>query len=243
MTATKADIIARLQRDILPLQGFKTSANNSALDEVLGPIKNAFAHNSFPVSGIHEFISHTVEDVATTYGFIASILASLMQKGRACIWIGHTQAIFPPALKAFGIAPEKIIFIQLQKEKEMLWAMEEALRCDGLAAVLCEVKELSFTASRRLQLAVEKSGVTGFIVRTKPRNVGANACVTRWQITSLRTVLEEGMPGIGFPRWNVSLLKVRNGKPDNWQIESRAGRLMHIYKTASITALPKRKTG
>lgn len=243
MTATKADIIARLQRDILPLQGFKTSVSNIALDEELGPIKNAFAGNSFPVRGIHEFISHTLEDIATTYGFITSILASLMKNGRACIWIGNTQTIFPPALKAFGIAPEKVIFIQLQKEKEILWAMEEALRCDGLAAVLGDVKELSFTASRRLQLAVEKSGVTGFVVHTNPRNIGANACVTRWKITALAGEPEEGMPGVGFPRWNVALLKVRNGKPGNWHIESRAGRFMHIYEMASITALQKRKTG
>lgn len=243
MTASKADIIARLQRDILPLQSFKTRDNNSALDEALGPIKNAFAGNSFPVRGTHEFISHTLEDVATTYGFITSILASLMQNGRACIWLGNTQTIFPPALKAFGIAPEKVIFIQLKKEKELLWAMEEALRCDGLAAVLGEVKELSFIASRRLQLAVEKSGVTGFVVRTNPRSISANACITRWKITALPGELEQGLPGVGFPRWNVSLLKVRNGKPGNWQIESRAGRLIHIYKTASIAALLKMKTG
>jgi protein ImuA len=27
------------------------------------------------------------------------------------------------------------------------------------------------------------------------------------------------MPGVGFPRWNVNLLKVRNGKPGSWEIE------------------------
>lgn len=40
--------------------------------------------------------------------------------------------------------------------------MEEALKCGGLAAVVGEVQDISFTASRRLQLAVEQSGVTGF---------------------------------------------------------------------------------
>ena len=38
----------------------------------------------------------------------------------------------------------------------MLWVIEEALKCEGLAAVIGEIKELSFTQSRRLQLAVEK---------------------------------------------------------------------------------------
>ena len=46
------------------------------------------------------------------------------------------RTIFPPALKSFGIAPDKIIFIDLKKEKEILWAMEEALKCDGLQQLL-----------------------------------------------------------------------------------------------------------
>jgi protein ImuA len=63
--------------------------------------------------------------------------------------------------------------------------VEEALRCNRLAAVVAEIGELSFTASRRLQLAVEQSRVTGFILRLKPRNLTSTACVTRWRVTSL----------------------------------------------------------
>ena len=29
----------------------------------------------------------------------------------------------------------------------------------------------------------------------------------------LRCELEDGMPGVGVPRWNVELLKISNGKP------------------------------
>ena len=27
------------------------------------------------------------------------------------------------------------------------------------------------------------------------------------------------MPGVGHPRWQVELLKVKNGKPGNWTVE------------------------
>ena len=77
-------------------------------------------------------------------------LSALMRNGGASSLDQFIQrTIFPPALKFFGIAPDKIIFIDLQKEKDILWAMEEALKCDGLAAVIGEMQELSFTASRR----------------------------------------------------------------------------------------------
>ncbi len=243
MTSTKADIIARLQKDILPLQGFKASLNNAALDEALGFMNTAFPRATFPLAAVHEFIYTSIEDAAVTHGFVTGVLASLMQTGGTSIWISAAQTIFPPALKAFGIAPDKIIFIELRKEKEILWAMEEALRCDGLATVIGEVRELSFTASRRLQLAVEKSRATGFILRRKSRNLNTTACVTRWKISSLSSEPEDGMPGVGFPRWNIELLKVRNGKPGAWQIEFMAGRFIQVYEMSSITSLQKRKTG
>jgi protein ImuA len=51
------------------------------------------------------------------------------------------------------------------------------------------------------------------------------------------------MPGVGFPRWNVELLKVRNGKPGAWQIEFAEGKFRPVYKIASIAQLQKKKTG
>jgi protein ImuA len=73
--------------------------------------------------------------------------------------------------------PHQIILIDLQNEKDVLWCMEEALRCNRLAAVVGEIRELSFTVSRGLQLAVEQIGVTGFIIRVRLRNLGTTACV------------------------------------------------------------------
>ncbi|MEP6595700.1 MAG: Error-prone repair protein ImuA [Ginsengibacter sp.] len=243
MTSIKANIIAQLQKDILPLQGFKRILNPTALDVVPGAIKNAFPNAKFPLGAVHEFISTEAEDAASTGGFVSGILASILSNGGACIWTSSFKTIFPPALKSFGIAPDKIIFIDLKKEKEILWAVEEALKCEGLAAVVGEMQELSFTASRRLQLAVEASQVTGFILRHNPGSLNTTACVTRWKITSLPSVLADDMPGVGFPRWNVELLKVRNGKPGSWQIEFVAGRFRHISKITAIAPEQQKKTG
>jgi protein ImuA len=243
MNTTKADIIAQLQREILPLQGFKTTCNNAVQDVGLGIIKNAFPNATFPLGAVHEFISDTAEDAGATGGFVSGLLSSLMQSNGASVWISAARTIFPPALKSFGIAPDKIIFIDLKKEKQILWTMEEALKCDGLSAVICEIPELSFIASRRLQLAVEQSRVTGFILRRNPRSLNTTACVTRWKITPLPSELADGMPGVGFPCWNVELLKVRNGYPGKWKIEFSAGRFRHISKTTVIPFKQKQKTG
>jgi len=243
MTAAKSDIIIQLKKEILSLQGFKRKQDSDALDILPGIITEAFPNGQFPTGAVHEFLSSTVEDTAATCGFISGILSSLMQKKGACVWITSSLSIFPNALTSFGIAPDKVIFINLKKEKEILWAMEEALKFDGLAAVIAETKELNFTASRRLQLAVEQSLVTGFILRCNPKNIINTACVSRWKITSLPGELEDDMPGVGFPRWNVELLKIRNGKPGAWQVEFIDGKFYPVYKTVAIPQLQQKKTG
>ena len=167
-----------------------------------------------------------------------------MRNGGVAVWVSPSKTIFPPALKQFGIEPDRIVFIDLQKEKEILWTMEEALKCEGLAAVVGEIPEISLTASRRLQLAVEQSRVTGFILRNHPRNLHTNACISRWKITPLPSELIDDMPGIGFPRWNVELLKIRNGKPGTWQMEWASGRFHLIPSfTTSTREDQKTKTG
>lgn len=243
MENSKATIIAQLQKEILSLQGIRSVYDNKHINTALGPIKNAFPNASFPIAAIHEFISNGMESATVTSGFVSGLLGCLMNKKGAAIWISSTINIFPPALQLFGIDPGKIIFINPKKEKEMLLVMEEALKCTGLSAVIGEIPELNFTASRRLQLAVEQSHVTGFILRRNPKNISTTACVTRWNITSLPSKLLNDMPGVGFPRWNVELLKVRNGKPHAWQIEWREGRFRQIAINTALLMEQKKKAG
>ncbi|HEY0741015.1 MAG TPA: Error-prone repair protein ImuA [Chryseosolibacter sp.] len=216
--ATKSDIIAGLQTDILRLQGFKP-ANSIAVDLGLGPIKHCFPNSTFPLGCVHEFLFSKSEDAASTKGFISGLLGALMGDAGTSLWISSSRTIFPPALRGFGIQPDRFIFVDLAKESDVLWAMDEALKCGALAAVVGEMNDLSFTTSRRFQLAVEQSKATGFILRKNSRNLSTTACVSRWKITSLPSDPIEGLPGVGLPKWRVELLRIRNGRAGVWDVE------------------------
>jgi protein ImuA len=216
--AKQADIIAGLQSDILRLQGFKP-ANNVAIDFGLGALRDAFPNKTFPLGCVHEFLSSRIEDAAATKGFISGILGALMGSSGTSLWISTSPSIFPPALKNFGILPERLIFVTVQKDDDVFWVMDEALKCGALAAVIAEMHGISFTASRRFQLAVEQSQVTGFILRNSLRKVNTTACVSRWKVTSLASDPIEDLPGIGFPKWKVELLRIRNGRAGVWEIQ------------------------
>jgi protein ImuA len=244
MLSAKSDIISRLKREILPLEGLGTHRRESAMGVDLEFMSEAFPQGSFPLGAVHEMISEGAEARASTAGFSSGILTGLIQNGGAAVWIGNAPTLFPPALKSFGINPGQVIFIDLKKEKDQLWAMEEALKCSALSAVIGEIPELSFTHSRRFQLAVEQSKTTGFILRNNPKTQSPNACVARWKIKPLPSISEEGLPGLGHPAWEVSLLKIRNGRPQSWIVEWKNGKFRQVAEAAPAIILhPTRKTG
>jgi protein ImuA len=235
-------VIAQLQKRILELQHSVPGAGEKILPLGLGPLETAFPGHTFPRGAIHELISTTSENAACTTGFISVILARLMRQGGPCLWISTVprRRVFAPALKTFGLEPDRVFFMDTQKPKDTLWAIEEALKCNAVSAVVGELSELSFNDSRRLQLAVERSHVTGFIHRFRPKNENSVACVSRWKISSLSSVAPGSLPGPGFPRWNVELSKVRNGKPGEWQVQWSVNTLEYLnIQTGVETGISK----
>jgi protein ImuA len=219
----KADIFSELQADILRLQGFK-SGNRVSSAVGLGPLQSAFPNGTFPTGAVHEFVSEGREDASATHGFVSGLLSELIDIQGAVLWISSSRTLFPPALKSFGLRPDHFIFLDVQKETEVTWAMDEALKCGALAAVVGETREVDFNTSRRLQLAVEQSQVTGFILRNNYRTLNPTACVSRWKISSLPSELSDDLPGVGFPKWKVELLRMRNGKSGTWSMQWINGR-------------------
>jgi protein ImuA len=151
-----------------------------------------------------------------------------MQQASVCVWIGKARHSFAPALTMFGVEPHRVIFINLSKDTDALWVMEEALKCSGLTAVVCELRDMDFKQSRRLQLAVEQSRVTGFVLRNAADKLSSTACAARWQVKPLPSADLNGLPGLGHLRWEVELLKVRNGQTGSWILEWHDGRFRPV---------------
>ncbi len=238
-------ILEQLQRQIQTLQGSAQPHEEQIQPLGLGAIESAFPDRVFPRGVIHELISTTSEEAGCTSGFLSVVLGKLMQQGGPCLWISTVprRSIFPPALKAFGLDPERVIFLDAKTPKHTLWAIEEALKCSAVPVVVGELSELSFNDSRRLQLAAEQSQVSGFIHRFRPKAENAVACVSRWKITSLPSELPNAKPGLGFPRWNIDLLKVRNGTPGSWQVQWSDTELDYLQPTVIKPQTYERQTG
>jgi protein ImuA len=227
----KQEILKDLRKQILLMEGFKEPALTE--ETSLGRINEAFPNKVFPFSALHEFFCFNREEVAASSAFIAGLLSSKVSKVATVVWIGSSIKLYPPSLKWFGIEPHCVVFVHVKKEKDISWAIHEALTCSSLSAVVGEMPEMSITASRRFQLAIEDAGVGCFILRKNPKNLLTTA-VSRWHIQPLPTKTQDRLPGLGHPRWKVDLLKVRNGKTGSWNIEWTSDGFRYASKLAVI---------
>ena len=227
----KQEILNGLRKQILLMEGFKEPV--LAEKPRLGRINEVFPNSVFPFSALHEFFCYNQEEIAASSAFIAGLISSRVSKLATVVWIGSSIKVFPPSLKWFGIEPHCVVFLHVKKEKDIPWALHEALTCSSLSAVVGELPEMSITASRRFQLAIEEAGVGCFILRRNPKNLLTTA-VSRWHIQPLPSLTEEGFPGLGHPRWKVNLLKVRNGKTGSWDVEWRSNGFLYPSKLAVI---------
>lgn len=243
MEPGKDNIVAQLRKELLTLQGFKPAKGGYPVNMGLGAITEAFPDQNFPLGAVHEFITGSREDAAATTGFIAALFSPLLQAGGVMVWISPQPMLFAPAFKHFGIEPDRIVFIHPRRKKDIGWTLEEALQCEALSAVVADWTDISFIESRRLQLAVEKSKVTGCVIRHSPRLLTTTACVSRWKITTLPSATPDGLPGVGFPKWNIELLKVRNGRPGAWVMEWAGDRLQQPEVSGALLRELARKTG
>jgi protein ImuA len=190
-------------------------------------------------------------DAAAAALFAAGVAART--RGQV-LWCVTRPDLFAPSLAQAGLPPERVIYVEAGEEAALLNCFEEGLRHGGMGAVVGEVSRLSMTASRRLQLAAEASGVLGLALRRWRRAADAadfgqpTAAKTRWRVSALPSSPLPA-PGVGRPRWLLELIRCKAGECAEFEVEApdEAGRLALLadvaYRQAAQTAGPRRAVG
>ena len=171
----------------------------------------------------------------------AGFLLAQLSTGKPLLWVQERMAILesgrvhPP-----GLRMQNLIHVETRDARDALWAMEEGLRCSGLSAVIGEIwgdpKALDFTATRRLAVASERSGVAAFLIR-----LGGHANLSgarmRWQIASATSLANDFDPRApGLPAWDAELFRARGMPPSRWIVAHEAG-AFHLVAGAGGGAL------
>jgi protein ImuA len=188
-----------------------------------------------PLGRWHEITGEGLEaeDPAAAAGFAARLAAGLAEDGGETVWVFRRDDLYAPGLAGLGLDPARLLFVAVRKDAEVLAAVEDALGATGVAAVVGEAEALDLTAGRRLQLACERTGATGLILRRrralpagrKIQGRGeATAATTRWRIGPEPSRPEQAaFTGLGPPRWRVELERCRGGRTGAWILEAGDG--------------------
>lgn len=125
-----------------------------------------------------------------------------------------------PGLAAFGLPAGALLLVRVRRPQDVLFVMEEGLRCPGLAAVVGEVCSPlpdALTATRRLSLAAREQGMPGVLARHAARAEPC-AAASRWVVSPLPSPAPDGLGGLGLPRVRARLVRNRCGPPGAWSL-------------------------
>jgi protein ImuA len=159
---------------------------------------------------LHEIAAVSEAHLAAATGFALGLVSS-----RRLLWIAEDMALaesgapYGPGLDTFGLLPERLLTVAATRPHDLLWAMEEALRCRAIGAVIGELRhgEIDAVAVRRLSLAAAESGALALLLRAAPPN-DASTAATRWIVGAAPNA-----------RFAVELVRNRRGPLGSWILE------------------------
>jgi protein ImuA len=207
--------------------------------ELAAPI-DAVLGGGLACGALHELAPAAPFQFGAASGFAVAVAARASNTRGEVLWIATDFARregggpYGPGLDRFGLASSRLLVLNVSRPIDVLWAMEEGLRCRALACVIAELTgegaEADLTATRRLSLAAREgmsarvSGL-GLLIRhcATPRSSAMpSAAATRWSIAgapSLPDRLAQRSGGLGRTRFDLSLRKNRRGPSGRWLVE------------------------
>jgi protein ImuA len=187
---------------------------------------------------IHELL-WTPDDGAPLH-FAMHLARRNIDRG-AIVFCDDRQEIYPPAIAAMNIPLDRVYLLRPQKREDVIWSIGECLGCKGVAATVATIDRLSRIEARRLQLAAERGGGVGLLLRPMIRTqAGAQApqiyaAATRWVVAPARGERT-------IQRWEVKLIHGHGGRVGQTVIleHSRETNLMRTLEKLADRSLETR---
>ena len=212
----RATVIAKLRGGIAQAERWRAAAPDRLLR--LG----GTAGPTLTLGGLQELRAPDYRDGPAALGFALAAAAEIARARKgALVWLqlAHEARAggraYGHGLEALGCDPARLSVVYPSTVKDFLWAAEEAAGAHSVAAVLMELHKphrlLDLTATRRLQLAAERSGATPILLRVA-RTPEVTAAVARWRVESAPSpprLSDARAPGA--PAWRVTLERCRRG--------------------------------
>lgn len=225
--------IAAIERRPLQFEGAAPGETEETAWRLgIDSIDTALPGGRLATDGLHDVRPQAFQDGAAAAGFTLALLARLpaatdRQARGVVLWCQNRRCtrsfgrLYGPGLTAFGLDPAQLIVLQAERDRDVLWAMEEGLNAGALALVVGELQEAGFTATRRLSLAAQERRVPALLLQDHAVET-ASAALTRWHVAARASSTDSWDPRAPGPaRWSLSLSRCRGAAtpPGIWDVE------------------------
>jgi hypothetical protein len=162
-------MIAALSERVRQIEGTRRTGGAEVVSSGAVSSGTAALDGLLPAGGFRR--GSLVELLSESAGSGAGTLALLAARQAAgdegtVVVVDREGLFYPPAAARLGIDLVRLIVVRPTHDEDHAWALDQALRCPGVAAVWCSPGEPGDHALRRWQLAVETSGVLGLVLRS-----------------------------------------------------------------------------
>jgi len=212
-------MIDRLDEQIRRLQATRRPDDGRPIASGCAELDRLLPGGGFLRGTLIEWLADGAGSGAVTLAMIVS--ARICRQGGALVVIDGRRRFYPPPAIALGIDPRRLIVVRPQTKQDEFWATDQALRCGGVAVVLCwpdapvaaqrQDTQSQFEKQlqpekhlRRWRLAAEASGAIGMLARpARVRNDPSWA--------DLRLLVEPRPSFVAARRLRLKLLRCRGG--------------------------------
>jgi len=176
---------------------------------------------------LHEIYAGGPAEEASAQGF-ALMLALGMGRDGHIVWVSERgkrasgASLYGPGLVELGADPARLLCVTVADEAMLLKAAADVARAPAAGTLVVAPgstpKRIDLTATRRLTLFAERSGVTVILLRGVGEQA-PSAAETRWLVAAAPSTLIEGdVPG--GPALRVDLVRRKGGPPScGWRLE------------------------
>lgn len=235
----------RHETDIEKLRGRIAAIERGRPEEHHAPVATGFAaiDRHLPGGGLRPGRLHDIlaapGHAPSAAGFAARLAGRFAADGRDVLWCLSRDDLYGHGLGAFGLMPERLILAWGRRPEDLLWSMEEGLRCNAIAAVVGDCLDADALAQRRLQLAAEEGGGACLLLRETGRGRSPailNTPESRWLISAAPSPTPQPVPGSPAIGWRVELQRMRAAQPAKWVVTTGGG-----HDAAILTGDPGRR--
>ena len=220
------------------LSGMEGVRSRQPLPFGLSAIDRYLPQGGLACGAMHEVVPEAGSTPAA-FGFIVALLAHVA-RDRPLILVMPAYGLreygrpHGHGLSALGLDPSRLILVETAHRRDVLWAMEEALRSGEPTAVAGVIDRLDLKLSQRLHLAATQAGRPLFMLRPA-QTLESSAAATRWRVGAAKAARDRfGL--IARPRWHLTLERCRNGRPGEWVVEY--DHVAHRFGLAAALADP-----